>query len=263
MSKPKPKIVRAVHPNAGVRARYHKDLERLVSEMSKSVTYWLEAAYKANPPRMGVAMDALPSQELVKRMRELSKRWIDRFNEMADTIAKRFVQSGVNHTDKAFMSALKDAGFTVKFQMTPIMRDAVNASIAENVSLIKSIPQKYFTEVEGTVMRGYTRGHDLGYITEELTKRYGITSRRAAFIARDQTNKLAAVATQARRIDLGLYEAEWQHSGAGKEPRHSHVMAGKEKMRFDVRKGAYIDGEYILPGQKPNCKCGSRTILPF
>lgn len=261
--KPKPKIVRAVHPNAGVRARYSKDLERLVSEMSKSVAYWVEAAYKANPPRMEVAMDALPSQELVKRMRELSKRWIDRFNEMAETIAERFVKSGVRHTDTAFMSALKDAGFTVKFQMTPIMRDAVNASIAENVSLIKSIPQKYFTEVEGTVMRGYTRGHDLGYITEELTKRYGITSRRAANIARDQSSKLNAVATQARRVDLGLFKAVWVHSAAGKHPRPSHVKAGKDKLEFDVREGAYLDGEWLLPGEAINCRCVSRTILPF
>jgi uncharacterized protein with gpF-like domain len=147
--------------------------------------------------------------------------------------------------------------------MTRGMQDAMNATIKENVALIKSIPQQYFLEVEGIVMRGFTKGRDLQLITEELQKRYGITSRRAANIARDQSNKLTATTEQARRVELGLFEAEWIHSGGGKEPRQSHVKAGKEKRRFDVCEGCLIDGEYILPGEKINCRCGSRVILPF
>jgi uncharacterized protein with gpF-like domain len=143
------------------------------------------------------------------------------------------------------------------------MRDAMNATIEANVSLIKSIPSQYLTEVEGIVMRGFSSGRDLKTISDELQKRYGITARRAAFIAQDQNDKLTATVTQARRVELGLFDAEWQHSHAGKEPRPSHVKAGKEKKRFDVRKGCYIDGEWILPGQKPRCRCSSRTILPF
>lgn len=258
-----PKYVRAIRPNAGVEAAYRRALEKLVAEMSRSAEYWIEASYKANPPEMEMAMDALPSQELSKRVKEVAKRWIKRFDDMADKIAKQFAESGRTTTDSAMKSAFKDAGWTVDFKMTRPMQDAMNATIKENVSLIKSIPQQYFTEVEGIVMRGFTRGRDLQSISEELQKRHGVTSRRAANIARDQSNKLTAVTEQARRVELGLYEAEWVHSGGGKEPRASHVKAGKEKQRFDVRQGCLIDGEYILPGEKINCRCGSRVVLPF
>jgi len=263
------KTARAVHANKGVEAAYRRALDKLVREMSDSAEYWIKAAYKANPPRMeeakddALAMDALPSDLLAKKIAEISKRWIRRFDDMAEKIAERFATSGRTATDRSFEQALKDAGWSVAFKVTPVMRDAMNATIKENVALIKSIPRQYMLEVEGIVMRGFTAGRDLSTITKELQSRYGVTSRRAALIARDQSNKLTATVTQARRVELGLFEAEWVHSGGGKEPRHSHVKAGRDKLRFDVRKGAYIDGEYILPGQLINCRCSSKTILPF
>lgn len=263
MATTKRKTARAVTPNLGVERAYKRAMEKLIDEMSNSFEYWLAAAYKANPPRMEVAMDALPSAELSKKVRDLGKRWIKKFDDMASAIAQKFTESGRKATDSSFQQALKDAGFAVEFKVTPVMRDAMNATIAENVSLIKSIPRQYSMEVEGIVMRGFTQGRDLKSITDDLQSRYGITRRRAANISRDQANKLTATVTQARRVELGLFEAEWIHSGGGKEPRQSHVKAGKDRKKFDVRVGCLIDGEHILPGQLINCRCSSRTILPF
>jgi len=261
--KQKTKTTRAIRPNAGVQAAYHKALSKLVKEMSDSVEYWLQASYKANTPDMALAMDALPSKVLNKRIKELSKRWTTRFDDMSDFIATKFVESGRKANDAAMQSAFKDAGWTVQFKPTAAIRDAMNATIQENVSLIKSIPEQYLKNVEGSVMRGFTAGRDLGAISQELQFHYGVTSRRAAFISRDQANKLSATVTQARRVELGLYEAEWVHSGAGLHPRPEHVKAGNEKRRYDIRKGCLIGGKYILPGYEPNCRCSSKTILPF
>jgi uncharacterized protein with gpF-like domain len=261
--KKRTKYVRAIRPNAGVEAAYRRALEKMVKEMSHSAQYWIEASYKANPPTLEMAMDALPSQELSKRIKEVARRWIKRFDDMADKIAKQFVESGRSTTDRAMMTAFKDAGWTVDFKMTRGMQDAMNASIVANVDLISDLPVRYATNVQGIIMRGFTAGRDLKYISEELHKQRGICMRRAAFIARDQSNKLSATVTQARCIELGLFEAEWIHSNGGKHPRPSHVKAGRDKLRFDVREGALIDGERILPGYLPNCRCGSRVILPF
>lgn len=245
------KSTRAVYPNKGVETKYRQELYKLVDEMANSIEYWIEAAYKNNTPDM--AMDALPSQVLAKRLQEVGKRWIKRFDDMAATIAERFIQSGKKATDSSMQQSFKDAGWTVQFKPTKAIRDAMNASVVENVKLISNLPQQYMTNVQGIVMRGYTNGRDLKYISDELQKQYGITKRRAAFIARDQSNKLTATVTQARRIELGLFEAEWIHSKGGKHPRASHVKAGQERHRFDVRIGAAIDGEYIQPGYLPNC----------
>lgn len=255
------KTARAVRPNTGVRLQYQRQLEKLVRDMAHSVEYWLEAAYKNNAPLM--AQDALPSNELKKRIAELSKRWIAKFDDMAQKIAERFVKQGKQTTDAAFMSALRDAGWTVQFKPSRMVQDAMNATIAENVSLIKSIPSQYLTQVEGSIMRGFSAGRDLKQITDELQKHYGVTARRAARIALDQSNKLSATVTQARRLELGITQAVWVHSGGGKKPRASHVKAGHDKLVFDVEKGAYIDGDYIQPGYLPYCRCVSKSILPF
>ena len=255
----KPKTVRAIHSNRGVEARYRRALEELIKEMSNSAEYWLAAQYRQAPPE--IAEDALPAAEMAARVREVSKRWIAKFNDMADDIAKRFTAGAIKATDNSFQNALKDAGLAVDFKMTRAMQDVAKASVVENVALIKSIPQQYFTEVEGIVMRGYSRGRDLQEIKTELQSRYGVTKRRAALIARDQSNRLTASTTQARRLELGIKQAEWQHSHAGKEPRKSHVAANGKV--FEIEKGCYIDGEWILPGTKINCRCTSRSILPF
>lgn len=261
----KSKTLRPIRPNAGVEAAYRRALDKMVLQMSRSFEYWIKAAYRANPPRLEkeIAEDALPSEAIARRIRSLTRQWQTRFDDMADQVAERFVKSSARSTDSAFQSALKDSGWTVDFKVTPVVRDVMSAAVIENVSLIQSIPSKYATEVEGIVMRGYTRGRDLEYITSEIEKRYGIARRRAINIARDQSNKMNAVVTRARRVELELYDSEWAHSGAGKEPRVSHVKAGKDKLKFDIREGAYIDGEWILPGEKPGCRCLSRVVLPF
>lgn len=228
--------------------------------MQKSVVYWLTANYKASGA--AVAMDASPAVFMRDAMRKLAKRWTKRFDDIANKLADRFSNDAMKNSDVSLYNALDTAGFTVEFKMTAPMNNALQATIAENVGLIRSIPEKYFTEVEGLVMRSVARGRDLSFLTDELQKRYGITRRRAAFIAMDQNNKATSVMQAARQQSIGIVEGDWDHSGAGKHPRHSHVQAGKEKRRFRLDKGCLIDGEYILPGELPGCKCGWRAVIP-
>jgi uncharacterized protein with gpF-like domain len=265
--KPKPKTARAVQANRGVRAAYHKRLSALVDRLTASVERSVVAQYRKAPPRalqavQDVAGDARPPAEFMRlRIAELRKDWERQFDESAETVAETYMSRMFRTTDNAFMAALKDAGWAVKFEMTPAMKDAFNATVGENVGLIKSIPAEYLDRVEGAVMRGYTAGRDLQSITEELRALYPITANRAALIARDQCNKANATVNRTRQMELGITRAVWMHSHAGKHPRPGHLAAdGKE---FDVAKGCYIDGEYIQPGEQINCRCSSRAVLPF
>jgi hypothetical protein len=56
------KVLRPVHPNAGIEAAYRNRLQKLIDEMNNSFVYWLKAAYRQNPPLM--AQDRNPAQEL-------------------------------------------------------------------------------------------------------------------------------------------------------------------------------------------------------
>ena len=68
--------------------------------------------------------------------------------------------------------------------------------------------------------------------------------------------------TRARQDELGITEAIWVHSGAGKHPRPTHVaMNGK---KYDVNKGMWDPAvkRWIFPGEEINCRCISRSIIP-
>lgn len=258
----KPKTLRAIHANRGVEVAYRRDLERLIDEMSASVEYWITAAYRKAPPRMAdLAQDASPAATAIAYMKDLAKRWIKRFDETAPKIAESYLRKAFKATDSAMRQALKDAGWSVEFKMTPAIRDAFKASLAENVGLIRSIPEQYLTQVEGIVMRSYANGRDLETMVKELRGRYPITQRRAELIARDQSNKANAVVSRARQLELGITEAIWMHSHAGKNPRKDHVAANGK--RYKIAEGCLISGEYIQPGEEINCRCTSRPILPI
>jgi SPP1 gp7 family putative phage head morphogenesis protein len=198
-----------------------------------------------------------------KQLRELAARWIKRFDDAAPKIAEAYLKGQFKATDSAMRQALKDAGWSIKFEMTPAMREAYEASLAENIGLIKSIPQQYLQQVEGIAMRSYTAGRDLQQMVTALKQLYPAAANRAVLIARDQSNKANAVVTQARQLELGIVEAVWMHSHAGKVPRPTHVaMNGK---RYKVAEGMYDSAEeaYIRPGELINCRCTSRSVLPI
>jgi SPP1 gp7 family putative phage head morphogenesis protein len=253
VKKQTPAPLPVVHGNAGIQAWYRRQLERAVAEMHKSFVYWLSAAYKAN----GLAQDAADggaATNLRLAVNKVGRRWEKVFDKLAETLPKSLADRILQHSDSALGNGLRGQGFMVKFTMSAPMNDAYRAVIGENVALIKSIASQHLTDVEGLVMRSVARGRDLGSLTSDLRKRYGITQRRAAFIARDQNAKATSVMQAARQKDIGITQGTWRHSHGGRTPRPSHLKA--DGKTFDLAKGMFLDGEWVMPGELPNCRCG-------
>lgn len=257
-----PPTLPPVRPSKGAEAKYREQLQKLVDAMARAVLKKLRTMYRANVPV--IAQDEMPSTELRKAIKKMSKRWQKQFDDGAPQLAEYFTKAANKRSKLQLQKILKDAGFTVEFKMTRAVRDVMNASIGEQVSLIKSIPEKFFTDVEGAVMRSVAKGGSLGDLTAHLEKQYGLTHRRAAFIARDQNNKATAVITRTRQLEAGVTEAIWVHSGGGKTQRKSHVAASKRGQKYDVRKGWFDPDvqQFIQPGELPNCRCVSRPVIP-
>jgi len=249
------KVLRPIHPNCGIEAEYRKRLNALVTEMLDSIEYWLAAEYRAT----GLAQDDLPANRLQSAMSRLTRQWQDKFNDAAAKLGLWFAAKTKIYSDLSMTSRLKDVGMSVDFRMTRPMRDAYQAVIHEQVGLIRSIASEHLQEVQGLVMRSVQQGRNLGELSKELQKRYGVTKRRAALISRDQSNKATATLTRVRQQEIGVTQAIWKHSHAGKHPRPSHVKADGET--YDIEKGMYLDGEWLLPGVAINCRCVSQSII--
>lgn len=251
--------LKPIRPNAGLEARFRRDLIKLVDEMHDDIMRQLVRAYRDNPP---LAQDKLPAITLQEVLKKLDGHWRRRFETASRKLASYYTQAITNRSDAQLRSTLQIAGFAVKFQMTKELRDVLKATMAEQVGLIRSIPEKYLGDVQGLVMRSVTEGRDLGMLTKEIRKRYHKTKKRAAFIARDQNNKATATINRTRQIGLGITKAIWRHSHAGREPRPTHVANSGKK--YNVKKGWYDPAikKWIWPGTEPNCRCTSTSIIP-
>ena len=251
-------ILKPVRGNAGIEANYRKRLTALIDEMNASILYWVSAAYRANTPE--IAQDDSPAMVMRATMRKMSRQWQRNFDAGAEKLAKWFADKNRAYSDRTLNKILKDSGFSVEFKLTPAVNDAYQAIIGENVNLIRSIASQNLTQVETMVMQSVQQGRDLGTLTSNLTKQFGVSKRRAAFIARDQNNKATATITKTRQQSLGITQAKWRHSSGGKAPRPSHVHA--DGKIYDIAKGMYLDGVWTWPGVEINCRCTSQPVIP-
>ena len=254
----KPITIRPTPPNIGTEMIFKRKLQDLIAEMQESIEYHLFRSYEAHEPVM--AMDSvLPSIFLSALMKRVADIWLKRFEQAAPILARFFTGQIGKHSDISQKEALRAAGFSVKFQPTKAMRDIMGSAVNEQVSLIKSIAQEHLADVEQLVMRSVQAGRDLYGLKVESKKRYKLTEYRAALIARNQNNYVSAQMLRARQKDLGITEAVWIHSHAGKKPRPSHFAFSGHK--YDVEKGAYLDKVWTWPGVEINCRCQCKSVI--
>ena len=261
-------------PNHGTASDYAKALEREVQLMVKSYLWWLSNRYRealASNVEAGrvpdLAQDAAPKttqQRLFSELARLQKHWEKHFKDVAMRLAGRWAGASYKDNANAWKAQARRAGFIVDMQLTPAQRTQLDAAVEASVSLIKSIPSQFATDVQGIVSRSFVAGRDLDTMAKALRQRGDLTVKRAAFVARDQSNKLTANMNAARQRELGLQWAVWKHSSAGKEPRPNHVKAGREEWIFDTQVGIDFGDKFghVLPGVAINCRCGSRTLIP-
>lgn len=151
------------------------------------------------------------------------------------------------------------------FAEEPWLRDEMIAWTSENVRLIKSIPEKMFTDVEKVVIEGVEKGRGLRSLQKDITDRFNVTDRKAKLIARDQVGKLNSDLTKRRQEDLGVKKYLWRNSqdervrgnpsGLYPNSEYDHwSREGKEYSWDDPPP----DGH---PGQAIQCRCVAEPVL--
>ena len=241
------KELRRVYPNKGVEAEYRKKLGKLVDLMSKSVMYWLLADWGGRTAR-----------EMSIILRKKIKQWDKVFGKEADKISLWFVKSIKKHTEFGMKTAFREAGLKLK---SDVPKNTELGVEIENRSLIRSIPEKYFTGIETVAMMALLYGWSKETLADEIQKRYRITIRRTKIIASDQTHKTTELFKRTICGEAGIRYGRWIYTWRSEKPRESHVeMNGA---LFDLSKGCYdyYDNEYIFPSQKINCKCDFKPVI--
>lgn len=137
----------------------------------------------------------------------------------------------------------------------PELAATLAASVSESVGLIKSIPQRYFDDIEGIILRGFRGGQRASALAPEISKRFNVSRKKAAFIARDQIEKLNSDLTRNRQINLGIPSYIWRTS-LDERVRPDHARLEGTVQSWD--KAPVVDsrsGRRAHPGGDFNCRC--------
>lgn len=226
--KKKPITTKPISSPHATEMLYARELSALIRQMAKEYASAL-TVYKQKQEQIAVddASGSWLTTEVEERLRKLGDRWAERFKEFAENKSPAMVKKILRQTDVQLKSTLKD-WFSVE-RMTLIaetiptpLRQSMKAHVAENVSLIKSIPAQYHERIIGAVTRAITGGSSYKQLVTEIRKYQGMELRRAQLIARDQVHKVSTTITVRRCEQLGIKRFMWVHSNAGKTFREYH-----------------------------------------
>lgn len=249
-----------------IELRYSRELRALTRVMTKETDAAVRALFKSPDAKEFFAMDASIAIQAREMMNLLTIRFQHLFNSHAERMARRMV-GAVDEQSRVSLerSFKKLAGeLTIKTtEIPPALKTIYEASISENVDLIKSIPEQYLNRIKGAVNRSITGIGGIGPLVTEIKKYGGMSDRRAKNIALDQTRKAYQSANVERSKAAGVKKGIWVHTGGTKEPRQRHKdYNGKE---FNLADGAPIgdNGENVIPGYPVNCRCTFIPVVDF
>lgn len=264
--------------NASQQMRYKQALEKLVDTMTDEVVRKVKRLFDSqtgesffDQQKLVAAMDDSIASQARILMNILMRKFTRLFGERAKTLAEQMVSGSARVSKSALHTSLKQlsGGLSLKTGVVPKgMNDVATAIVAENVSLIKSIPTQYFTNITGAVMRSITTGAGLKDLVPYFSKYRGQTVRRAKNLALDQTRKAYNSINKQRMQAIGVKQFEWVHSGGGQHPRRSHQAMSGNIYGFDdlpVINKEQVDRGYEgpvkgIPGQAINCFTGSTEV---
>lgn len=267
--------------SAALKARYEKELRTLIAKMARETQRSIARLFDGNAANEYfekqeelASMDESISSSSKKVLNGLYLKFYSLFSGKSDELAKNMVNGANNASKSALKSSVKQltGGLELKTDFIPAgLKEVVKSSITENVSLIKSIPEEYFKNITGAVMRSITNGSGTKELISTMKKYYGETDRRAKNIALDQTRKAYNSINKQRMMAAGFKKFKWLHSNGGQHPRKSHIAMSGNIYSFDdlpvinqeqVDKG-YSAPERGIPGQAINCGCVMNVVYEF
>ena len=254
-SQPEPRVGEAKLP-VTVGIEYNAALQRIVREIKRDIDEQLLPVLRAEQPNYVTDSSWFDRIQVV--LNRLRGKWNSpQFTSLATQIASKFVTSVDGRVEKNF--GLDVYGDDAQLQTI------IDMSVFDNTRLIKTIPEQYLSQVESIVVTNTRAGNRSSAMVTALTEQFGVRSRHAKFIARDQTAKVnSAIATE-RMTSAGYEFFEWRTSRDSRvRDRHRSIANkvteyGKAVYRFD-NPPLSDKGVPILVGQDYSCRCTARPV---
>jgi len=227
-----------------VREKLVPKLEALAERASRVAT---TDAMRTDADDVGDIVDEISDQYFEK--------WTRReFGKVVRTVGQDTAKFQAKSLNKQLGSALADGGTVDVVGSEPWLGPAIEEFTRENVALIRTLPEVFFSDLEKHIMREVADGARFDRLAEIIQERYDVAESRAELIARDQVSKFQGDLNRVRQRDLGIEKFVWRSMG-DERVRDEHVDRNGQTYEWDKPP----EGE--TPGEPVACRCYAEPDL--
>lgn len=276
---PNSKVVFRGHPlriSSTIQSRFVgpilTEVDKMISTVKREIIQLFNSDHVTahNKAIQETGMDASAGSQARILTNKFKQQFDQIFGDLAAYLAEQMVNE-VNANSAATLNLSlqnlnrKEAGKRLTISSNDLSateKEMLKASAARAVGFIKSIPDDYLNKVNDAVLNSIQGGNGLADLEPYLEKQGNKTRNWAHNTAMDQTRKTYNDLNKQRMAKAGVTKGEWIHSGGSQHPRPLHQdYDGKT---YDLNKGAPVGddgGNYVQPGEEPNCRCTFAPII--
>lgn len=143
------------------------------------------------------------------------------------------------------------------------LKDLKVAYIDDINRSVKDFTLKQTAEMREMVQEYALGGMRADTLEKKLIARWGISQRKAEFLAKQETSLLLSSYDESRAKEAGIDEYIWQTAGDGRV-REEHKRLNGTRQRYDDPPIVdYKTGRHANPGQDYGCRCVARKIVKW
>lgn len=193
------------------------------------------------------------------------------FTRSIKRMVSPFLDRVKNKTEDSFVAEFERQTGTEPVRAQLNVDEFVQDSLKKNVSLIKTIPQQYFSQIETAVDEAVTKGQLSKTLQGKLKDISDGQKNRARLIARDQIGKLTANIEEARQRKSNVKEYIWRTRQDGRVRSFANTSGYSDHKRLEGQIVKWNDppqtvfrgkraGERHHAGTDIQCRCFPQAI---
>jgi len=254
--KRRPRRLKAIRPSHAVELQYLSGLAGIVDECKAAGQ---AIANGLRPHWPSVHDETAPGAgPLIDRAAQHLTNMVASRAELLARLAARRALTGVDEALKAAIHRALGVDITGYLGADSEIGAAMTKAVADNVALIKSIPEEYLAKVSAKVDSYFASGKRWEDLAAEIERIGEVTYNRARRIARDQASKLNAAFNEVRQTSIGISHYIWSTSHDERvRPTHAALNGTKQAWANPP----IIHGEALNPGEDYECRCGAIPVL--
>tara|TARA_B100001059_G_C17826869_1_gene581946 strand:+ start:2297 stop:3256 length:960 start_codon:yes stop_codon:yes gene_type:complete len=169
-------------------------------------------------------------------------------------------QDILNTLDFEVKQSVKD--IAVIPEVTARMKKEIAKNYSENLKYyIKKFADKEIFELRKAVQENFFEGFRTSKLAETIKYRYGVSERKAKFLAKQETDLLYSFFTTERYKDAGVKSFVWTRTTSKVPDKYHETLVGKEFSFDNLPIINLKTGQRGVPKQRWNCSCGMRPVL--